>query len=57
MFYNVLKLDNDKTEVMVFGPMKHREPAIQTHASHDYQCTTETINLGRMVDSELFKTF
>ena len=39
-------LNNDKTEVMVFGPKAHRDSISKTLVSQGLQCTHEARNLG-----------
>ena len=46
-------LNNDKTEVMVFGPRAHRDSISKTLVSQGLQCTHEARNLGVIFDSDL----
>ena len=53
MSNNFLMLNNDKTEVMVFGPRAHRDSISKTLVSQGLQCTHEARNLGVIFDSDL----
>ena len=53
MSNNFLMLNNDKTEVIVFGPKTHREGISQLLNTQGLQCTNEVRNLGVIFDSNL----
>ena len=50
---NFLMLNEDKTEVIVFGPKSHREAVSQLLHSQGLKCTNEVKNLGVFFDSDL----
>ena len=53
MSNNFLLLNNDKTEVIVFGPKRHRASVSLLLESQGLKCSNEARNLGVVLDSDL----
>ena len=53
MSNNYLLLNNNKTEVIVFGPKRHRPTVSTLLEANGFKCSTEAKNLGVTLDCDL----